>query len=198
MKNKLLLSLSALAIAMFVLSGCAKVPQVEIDNATAAIESARTAQADVYVPEVFAALQDSMNVATESIEAKKSKLFKSYKKEKAQLVNVVALGEDAKAKTEQRINELKAEIQQTLTDIATIVAENKDLVSKAPKGKGGSTVLMAIKGEIATIETTAAEVSAAVGTENFITTLDKAKAVKEQAMNINNELKAVIEKYTKK
>lgn len=198
MKNKLLLSLSALAIAMFVLSGCAKVPQVEIDNATAAIESARTAQADVYVPEVFAALQDSMNVATESIEAKKSKLFKSYKKEKAQLVNVVALGEDAKAKTEQRINELKAEIQQTLTDIATIVAENKDLVTKAPKGKGGSTVLMAIKGEIATIETTAAEVSAAVGTENFITTLDKAKAVKEQAMNINNELKIVIEKYTKK
>jgi hypothetical protein len=198
MKNKLLLSLSALAIAMFVLSGCAKVPQVEIDNATAAIESARTAQADVYVPEVFAALQDSMNVATESIEAKKSKLFKSYKKEKAQLVNVVALSEDAKAKTEQRINELKAEIQQTLTDIATIVAENKDLVTKAPKGKGGTTVLMAIKGEIATIETTAAEVSAAVGTENFITTLDKAKAVKEQAMNINNELKAVIEKYTKK
>lgn len=198
MKNKLLLSLSALAIAMFVLSGCAKVPQVEIDNATAAIESARTAQADVYVPEVFAALQDSMNVATESIEAKKSKLFKSYKKEKAQLVNVVALGEDAKAKTEQRINELKAEIQQTLTDIATIVSENKDLVTKAPKGKGGTTVLMAIKGEIATIETTAAEVSAAVGTENFITTLDKAKAVKEQAMNINNELKAVIEKYTKK
>ncbi|MBP7506562.1 MAG: hypothetical protein KA807_01965 [Prolixibacteraceae bacterium] len=198
MKNKLLLSLSALAIAMFVLSGCAKVPQVEIDNATAAIESARTAQADVYVPEVFAALQDSMNVATESIEAKKSKLFKSYKKEKAQLVNVVALGEDAKAKTEQRINELKAEIQQTLTDIATIVSENKDLVTKAPKGKGGTTVLMAIKGEIATIETTAAEVSAAVGTENFITTLDKAKAVKEQALNINNELKAVIEKYTKK
>lgn len=197
MKNKLLLSLSALAIAMFVLSGCAKVPQVEIDNATAAIEAARTAQADVYVPEVFAALQDSMNVATESIEAKKSKLFKSYKNEKAQLVNVVTLSEDVKAKTEQRINELKAEIQQTLTDIATIVAENKDLVAKAPRGKGGSTVLMAIKAEIATIETTAAEVSAAVGTENFISTLDKAKAVKEQAMNINNELKAVIEKYTK-
>ena len=40
--------------------------------------------------------------------------------------------------------------------------------------------------------------SAAVGTESFIATLDKAKAVKEQATNINNELKAVIEKYTKK
>jgi Skp family chaperone for outer membrane proteins len=198
MKNKFLLSLSALAIALFVFSGCAKVPQAEIDNANVAIEAAKTAQADVYVPEAFAALQDSMNVAVTSIEAKKSKLFKSYKNEKAQLINVVAISEDVKAKTEARINELKAEIQQTLTDITTIVEENKTLITQAPKGKGGSTVLMAIKAEIATIETSAAEVQAAVGTESFIATLDKAKAVKEQASNINNELKAVIEKYTKK
>ncbi len=198
MKNKFLLSLSALAIALFVFSGCAKVPQAEIDNANVAIEAAKTAQADVYVPEAFAALQDSMNVAVTSIEAKKSKLFKSYKNEKAQLINVVALSEDVKAKTEARINELKAEIQQTLTDITTIVEENKTLMTQAPRGKGGSTVLMAIKAEIATIETSAAEVQAAVGTESFIATLDKAKAVKEQATNINNELKAVIEKYTKK
>ncbi len=198
MKNKFLLSLSALAIALFVFSGCAKVPQAEIDNANVAIEAAKTAQADVYVPEAFAALQDSMNVAVTSIEAKKSKLFKSYKNEKAQLINVVAISEDVKAKTEARINELKAEIQQTLTDITTIVEENKTLITQAPKGKGGSTVLMAIKAEIATIETSAAEVQAAVGTESFIATLDKAKAVKEQASNINNELKVVIEKYTKK
>lgn len=198
MKNKFLLSLSALAIALFVFSGCAKVPQAEIDNANVAIEAAKTAQADVYVPEAFAALQDSMNVAVTSIEAKKSKLFKSYKNEKAQLINVVAISEDVKAKTEARINELKAEIQQTLTDITTIVEENKTLITQAPKGKGGSTVLMAIKAEIATIETSAAEVQAAVGTESFIATLDKAKAVKEQASNINNELKIVIEKYTKK
>ena len=38
MKNKLLLSLSAFAIAVFVLSGCAKLPQVEIDNANLAIQ----------------------------------------------------------------------------------------------------------------------------------------------------------------
>src|SRR5574344_2869834 len=142
MKNKFLLSLSALAIALFVFSGCAKVPQAEIDNANVAIEAAKTAQADVYVPEAFAALQDSMNVAVTSIEAKKSKLFKSYKNEKAQLINVVALSEDVKAKTEARINELKAEIQQTLTDITTIVEENKTLMTQAPRGKGGSTVLM--------------------------------------------------------
>ena len=195
MKNKLLLSLSAFAIAVFVLSGCAKLPQVEIDNANLAIQEAQTAGADIYVPEAFAALQDSMKATTESIEAKKSKLFKSYKKEKEQLVSIVQLGNDVKMKTEARINELKTEIQNTLAEVTTLVEQSKQLVSEAPKGKGGTPAIMAIKADIATIESTAAEVQAAVGTESYIATLDKAKAVKEQAVSINTELTTVIEKY---
>jgi hypothetical protein len=198
MKNKLLLSLSAFAIAMFVLSGCAKLPQVEIDNANLAIQTAQTAGADIYVPQDFAALQDSMNATTASIEAKKSKIFKSYKKEKAQLISIVQLGNDVKLKTEARIEELKAEIQSTLAEVTALVAESKQLVAEAPKGKGGTTALMAIKADIATIETSVGEVQAAVGTETFIATLDKAKAVKEQAVSINTELKTVIEKYKSK
>jgi len=195
MKNKLLLSLSAFAIAMFVFSGCAKVPQVEIDNANVAIQAAQAAGADIYVPEAFAALNDSMNATTASIEAKKSKLFKSYKKEKAQLVSWVQLANDVKLKTEARIAELKAEIQNTLTEVTTLVAQSKELIAQAPRGKEGTTALMAIKADIATIETSVGEVQAAVGTESFIATLDKAKAVKEQAVAINTELTSVIEKY---
>jgi hypothetical protein len=195
MKNKLLLSLSAFAIAMFVLSGCAKLPQVEIDNANLAIQAAQTAGADIYVPEAFAALQDSMNATTASIEAKKSKLFKSYKKEKAQLISWVQLGNDVKLKTEARIEELKTEIQNTLAEVTALVAQSKELVAQAPRGKEGTTALMAIKADIATIETSVGEVQAAVGTESYIATLDKAKAVKEQAVAINTELTTVIEKY---
>jgi len=195
MKNKLLLSLSAFAIALFVFSGCAKVPQVEIDNANVAIQAAQAAGADIYVPEAFAALNDSMNATTASIEAKKSKLFKSYKKEKAQLVSWVQLANDVKLKTEARIEELKAEIQNTLAEVTSLVAQSKELIAQAPRGKEGTTALMAIKADIATIETSVGEVQAAVGTESFIATLDKAKAVKEQAVAINTELTSVIEKY---
>jgi predicted transport protein len=198
MKNKLLLSLSAFAIAMFVFSGCAKVPQVEIDNANVAIQAAQTAGADIYVPQAFAALKDSMNATTASIEAKKSKLFKSYKKEKAQLISIVQLGNDVKLKTEARINELKTEIQTTLTEVTASVAESKQLITQAPRGKEGTTALMAIKADLATIETTVGDVQKAVGTESYIATLDKAKAVKEQAASINTELKSVIEKYKSK
>jgi hypothetical protein len=198
MKNKLLLSLSAFAIAMFVFSGCAKVPQVEIDNANVAIQAAQAAGADIYVPEAYAALQDSFNVANQSIEAKKSKLFKSYKKEKAQLVAVVALGNDVKLKTEARIQELKTEIQNTLTEVGTIVADSKALIAQAPRGKEGTTALMAIKADLANIETSVSQVQAAVGTESYIATLDKAKAVKDQANGIKTELQTTIDKYNAK
>jgi predicted transport protein len=198
MKNKFLLSLSAFAIAVFMLSGCAKMPQVEIDNANVAIQEAQAAGADIYVPEAFNALKDSLNAATESIEAKKSKLFKSYKNEKAQLVAVVELGNDVKLKTEARINELKVEIETGLAEVATLIEETKVLVGKAPRGKEGNTALMAIKADIATVEASLVEVQAVVGTENYVATLDKVKAVKNQISSIKTELETVIEKFASK
>ena len=59
MKNKVLMGVAAIAMVAF-LSSCGKVPQVQIDATNAAITAAKTAQADVYVPAEFAAVQDSM------------------------------------------------------------------------------------------------------------------------------------------
>lgn len=196
MKNKILLSISVFAIVL--LASCAKMPQVEIDNANLAVTAAQEAGADLYVPEAFNALKDSMNGAMESIEAQKSKLFKSYKTSKAQLLVVSQLGVEVKASAEAKIAELKAAIQNTLAEITAINVENKALVEKAPKGKGGLSALMAIKGEIANIDTTFEAISATAETENFNTTLNKALALKEQTVSINTELKTVIEKFQSK
>ena len=59
MKNKILMGLAAIAMVAF-LSSCGKVPQAQIDATNAAIEAAKTAEAAVYVPAEFAAVQDSM------------------------------------------------------------------------------------------------------------------------------------------
>lgn len=198
MKRNLLLQLSAVVFAVFVLSSCAKLPQVEIDNANLAIQEAQAAGADIYVPEAFNALKDSMSATNESLEVSKSKLFKNFKKEKAQLEAIVVMGNDVKMKTETRISELKVEIQNTLTEVATLIEESKVLVGEAPRGKEGNVALVAIKTDIAAIEATLAEVTAAVGTESYVATLDKAIAVKNQATSIKTELQTVIEKFTAK
>ena len=77
MKNKVLMGLAAIMMVA-VLSSCGKKPQAEIDAANAAIEAARTAEAAVYVPEEFSALQDSLNAVMAAITAKESKLFKNF------------------------------------------------------------------------------------------------------------------------
>lgn len=196
MKNKLFLSISVLAIVLF--ASCSKLPQAEIDNANLAITTAQEAGADLYVPQDFNALKDSMNAVMESVEAQKSKLFKNYKLANEQLVVVNQLAADVKVKAEAKIAELKASIQSTLAEIIVLNDENKILVDKAPKGKGGLSALMAIKGEITNIDTAFQAISATVETENFNSTLNKAQALKEQAVSINTELKTVIEKYQSK
>jgi hypothetical protein len=59
MKNKVLMGLAAIAMVAF-LSSCGKVPQAKVDATNAAIAAAQTAEAAVYVPAEFTAVQDSM------------------------------------------------------------------------------------------------------------------------------------------
>jgi hypothetical protein len=195
MKNKTFLSLSVLAFAVVLLSACAKVPQVEIDNANLAVQETQAAGADVYVSELYATLQDSLSAATESIEAKNSKMFKNFKTETAQLLAVVEQAAVVKAASEAKIEALKVEIQSVLVQVATTIEDAKALVAQAPRGKEGNTALLAIKADIATVEASLESVKALVGTENYNQTLDKAKAVNNQIANIKTELETVIEKF---
>lgn len=198
MSKKSVIGLFVMVVAMFMFSSCAKLPQVEIDNANAAIAEAEAASAAIYVPASLNAVKDSLNAAMEEIEVQKSKLFKSYKAPKAKLISVVALSADVKAQTVARIAELKTQIQATLDETTALNNENKELVAKAPKGKGGTTVLMAIKGEIANIDAAVEANASFENSENLNVNLVNVKALKEQATSINTELKAVIEKYQSK
>ncbi|HKM93085.1 MAG TPA: hypothetical protein VJY41_05480 [Prolixibacteraceae bacterium] len=198
MKNRSLKLVTVMAIALLIFSGCAKVPQMEIDNAKAAIEAVRASGVEVYVADAFGALNDSMNVALESITAKNSKMFKNFKNETAQLVAVVSQAAAVQAAGDEKISQLKAEIEKIVGAITTKIEESKNLVLQAPKGKEGNTALMAIKADIASVETSLDELKTVVGTENYIQSLNKIKAVDTQISSIKSELETVIEKFKSK
>ncbi|MBN1924442.1 MAG: hypothetical protein JW798_01285 [Prolixibacteraceae bacterium] len=195
MKHRIFFNILLLATTLTLLTSCGKLPQMEIDNAQLAITEAQNAGAELYAPEAFMALQDSMNACLEEIEVQKSKLFKNFKNASAKLLAVTENAAEVKLQTEAKISELKTEINNALNETTSLNNENKELVLKAPKGKGGSTVLMAIKGEIATIDNGLAEVAAIPDTENLNNKLAKVTALKEHASNINMELKTAIEKF---
>ena len=195
MKNKLVFSLTTLVFAALLITACSKLPQAEIDQANLAIDSARIAGADVYVPEDFLSLQDSLKAVMEDVEAQKSKLFKNYGSAQEKLVQVAQLAKEVEAKAEVRKVEVKNEVDTLLTEMATLIEENKQLIAKAPRGKEGASALEAMKNEIATIETSVSEATALRDSGDLMAALDKVKAAKDQATALNTELKDVIAKY---
>jgi len=196
MKNKILIGLTTLGVVALLLTGCSKVPQSELDVANSAIEVAKAAGADLYVPDAYAALQDSMKVITEKIELQKTKMFRKYGEVKENLNAVTLLANQVSEQTEVRKNEVKKEVQNTLAEVKTILEENKQLIAKAPKGKEGSAALLEIKNEISVIQSSVDEASKMLEVNQYIEALNKVKAAKEKASSINVELKEVIAKYS--
>jgi hypothetical protein len=179
-------------------SSCAKVPQAEIDAATAAVQSVKDAGADLYVPEAYNALVDSMKSANEKVEVAKAKWFPNYTKAKELLATVNQMAADTKTKAEARKVELKNETEALVTEVQTMNQENTALLAKAPRGKEGKEALEAIKSDISVAETTVTEVQSLLANGDIIGANDKIKAAKEKAGSIKAELEDAIAKKTGK
>ena len=156
MKNKVLMGLAAIAMVAF-LSSCGKVPQAKVDATNAAIAAAQTAEAAVYVPAEFTAVQDSMKAINANIEVQKSKLFKKFGPITIKLDETLAAANKAAADAVVKKEEVKKEVEASLAAVKAVIEENKTLVTKAPKGKEGAAVLVQIKTEMTTIEASVAE-----------------------------------------
>jgi hypothetical protein len=193
MKNKILMGLAAVAMVAF-LSSCGKVPQAQIDATNAAIEAAKTAEAPVYVPAEFAAVQDSMKAIMTDIEARKSKLFHKYGPAKAKLDSTLACANKVAVNAGVKKEAVKAEVGTLMTDIKTVIDENAKLYKRAPRGKEGKAALEAMKTEMATIDASVVEAQGMFDKGAYMDAYNKVKAAKETADKINGELKDAIKK----
>jgi len=195
--KKGLLKLVAFSFLVVSLASCAKAPQAEIDAANVSIEAAKTAGADRYAPESFNAASEALKTALTAVEEQNSKfaLFRNYDASKTTLASVATLSTKAVEETTAKKAALKAEVTQSLTDLAALIVADKELLAKAPKGKEGKAALEAIGQEIAVVETVSTEVTAGVANnEDILTLSDKVKPAVEKAKAINTELTDVTAK----
>jgi hypothetical protein len=197
MKIKLLSGIAIVGMAL-VFAGCQKYPQVEVDGANAAVEAAKTAQANLYVATEFNALTDSLNTVLAAVEKEKSKLFKNYKDEVAKLTATTEMAKTVAANAVAKKEQMKQECTATLAEVATLLTENQDLLKKAPRGKEGKAAMEAIAADLTGIETQVGEVNTKFAADDIINALNQAKALKDKATSINTELKEVLTKAGKK
>lgn len=193
MKSKVLTGFAAI-IMVALISACGKLPQVQIDEANAAIEAAKAAQAEVYVPADFAALQDSMRAVNAYIEGQKSKLFKKYGPAVEDLNAVTALAKTVQENAAARKEEVKKEVETLMTDIKAVVEETNKLFPRAPKGKEGKAALDQMKAEMETVNAAVTEAQGKYDSGAYMDALSKVKAAKETADKVNADLKNAIRK----
>ncbi len=193
MKNKILMGLTAIAM-IAILASCGKKPQVEIDATNAAIEAAKAAEANVYLPDEFAAVQDSMNAIMADIEAQEGKLFKKFGDAKEKLASTSALANELASKVAAKKEAVKAEAETLLNDIKTVLAENSKLVPKLPRGKEGAAVIEQIKADLSNVDAAVVEAQTAYDNGAFMDALNKIKAAKAKADGLNAEIKEALTK----
>ncbi len=190
MKNKFLTAILLVGFTVL-LSSCAKVPQVELDAAKAAVELARTQGADLYLTAEYSALQDSLNAVSEAIEAQKGKMFGNFGDVKTRLANLSEQSVAVTAQTETRKAEVLAETNALLADLTNTINTSKELLASAPKGKEGAAALEAINAEIAAVEIVASEATTLMEQGSLLEALDKSKTAFEKINSVKAELEAV-------
>ena len=194
MKNRFFLVIATVA-AVAIMTSCAKVPQEALDAAKAAITTAQTAQADIYFPTEFAALNDQLTVINQDIETQKSKTAKDFKLVKTNAEAITLQAGELTAKVEAKKAEVKAEAETMMAGATTLLDEAKALLLKAPKGKEGKAVLDEMKNELAAVEASLTDAKGLYdGGANYVVVVDKVKAATETLNGIIAELKAAIVK----
>ncbi|MFU8844638.1 MAG: hypothetical protein ACNA7V_12625 [Bacteroidales bacterium] len=193
MKRKILFGFASVMMLVF-FAGCGKVPQEQMDAATLAIEEARLAEADIYAPAEYAALMDSLSVAMAAVETQKSKTFKNFKEPKLQLERIAASAVLVQEQAAEAKEEVRMETEALISQVNGLIAETKDLMLQAPKGKEGAAALELIRNEMTVVEGSVAEASDLFIQENYMAARDKVKAAMENVMAINAELQEAIAK----
>jgi hypothetical protein len=177
----------ALAITML-LVGCGEVPQAEIDEAKAALDAAKNAEADKYVPDLYNAAKRTLDNAMAMIEEEKSAMFSNYDDAAAELQKAKdAAGQAAEAVPAKK-EEVKAEVENLLAQIPEVVAETKMKWKKAPRGKGTHEPLQLIKKDIEATEAMVGDVNTTLEQGDLLLARQKAQDIINKLRSIQAEL----------
>ena len=183
-------------LLMFILAGCAKQPTEDINTAQKAVEAARAAGREKYIPEDSKKVDDNLAAALNEIKAQDSKfaLSRNYDKAKQMLAQVKADAEKVKTDVPSKKEEAKKNALAGQEAARASVKEAKALLAKAPMGKGARADIEALKGDIKGLEDSVPELQQLIDKEDYVVATDKAKAIKEKADGVSNQITEAMQK----
>jgi hypothetical protein len=186
--KKMMLGLAALSMAIVMIS-CNKVPQLAIDNAQAAIEAAKTVEADRYLAAEFTALNDSLTTVLAAIETEKTGT-KNFKPLAEKLTWIATEAETLKTNAETKKAEVRSEVENVLAGLNTLIVQEKEMLGNTTVNNRNKVALETIQNEITLVESAVNEVNTLVSNGDYLTALEKVNLAQIKATAIHNDLMA--------
>ena len=177
-----------LVLLAFAFIGCDEVPQQEIDGAQAALDAAKQAEADRYVPELYNAAKQALDKAMATVKEEESAMFSNFDEARNQLAAATTAANDAANAAPAKKEEVKQAVEGMLAQIPAEVKTTMDMWRKAPRGKGTREALQSIKEDIERTDASQSEESAAIESGDYLTAQQKAQAISAKLKSIQGEL----------
>ena len=171
--RRVLVSLT-LAVAMFGIVACAKVPQAGIDQAEVALSAAGDAEAAVYAQSQWEAAQQAMNAAKAEVERQNAKfaLVRSYKKAEELLAEAKKSADSAKQAAIDGKEAMRLQVENAVATIEAGLTEASDhlnaLQSCRKRPKGFAADLEMLRGNTEGLVTQLGAVTAATDAERYM------------------------------
>ncbi len=176
--------------ALLVFIGCAKPPEQEIQKANSAMEAARTAEAEEYVPESFQVAMDTLRAAEAAKTEADGKfaLFRSYSKAKALYITAEALANTAAQDAAAEKERVKQEVANLLVQAQASLDSANAALAKAPKGKGSKAEIELIKNDLAAAQASFDDANNDFNTGRYKVAKAKVEAAMQKAGAVITEI----------
>ncbi|MEW6751563.1 MAG: hypothetical protein AB1505_11390 [Candidatus Latescibacterota bacterium] len=188
----------ALAVPMVVwLAGCDKPPEEQITATKAAVDATVQAEAAKYAAPELAQLQDSLKAALAEVDRQNARFIflRDYAGAKATLTWVGTRAPQVAQTAKANKEKMRAATQQAIETAQAAVDSAAALLAAAPRGKESKQDMEAMEAEITSLRAGLDEARAGLAAEDFNKAKVKAQDMQTRALEIQNEVAAVIQKY---
>ncbi len=183
--------------SVIMLTACGAPPKEQIDAAKNLVNSV-SSEAEVYAPDSLKAAQNKMAALDAEISTQEGKFFKSWKATTQLAIELKAAAEKAKLDAEEGKIRAKNEAEAALVETETAIAAAREMLAKAPTGKGTTADLAALTGDVDAAAASLESAKALILEEKYAEVKTAAVSSKEMADRVVAEIEAAIEMISAK
>jgi len=194
MRMRFFLLLISMLIVTGLIIGCGSVPQEKVNEAKAALEAAKNAEADRYVPDRYNAAKSALDGAMAEVNKQDSKLmFKSFDDAVKMLDNSIKLSQEAQQAAVDRKEELRQELPLLMEQFDDALKQVKTLMRRAPRSKESLMALQSIQNDLDNLQNIPASANNAIQNGDYIGAYNSVKGGMDKANALINELNRAIQ-----